>query len=126
MLDRVGREARWYRYRLPILIGVLGALALFALYLTIVTLAQGWQHAIELFGQDAWLVIPIMTRFWRAGGTVYLFAGDVAARLAQFEDDDGRGGRNFDCGDGGVLRAPCGRSAAAAGPLGGSFFSGGV
>ena len=41
VLDRVGREARWYRYRLPILIGTLGALALFALYLTIVTLAQG-------------------------------------------------------------------------------------
>jgi hypothetical protein len=63
VLDRVGREARWYRYRLPILIGTLGALALFALYMTIVTLAQGWQHAIDLFGQDAWLVIPIMTGF---------------------------------------------------------------
>jgi hypothetical protein len=63
VLDRVGREARWYRYRLPILIGSLGALVLFALYLTSVTLAQGWQHAIELFGQDAWLVIPIMIGF---------------------------------------------------------------
>src|SRR5512136_1026930 len=63
VLDRVGCEARWYQYRLPILIGSLGALALFALYLTIVTLAQGWQHAIELFGQDAWLVVPIMTGF---------------------------------------------------------------
>ena len=63
VLDRVGRKARWYRYRLPILIGTLGALALFTLYMTIVTLAQGWQHAIELFGQDAWLVIPIMTGF---------------------------------------------------------------
>ena len=63
VLDRVGREARWYRYRWPILVGILGALALFALYLTIVTLAQGWPHAIELFRQDAWLVIPIMTGF---------------------------------------------------------------
>lgn len=63
LLDQVGRGARWYWYRLPILIGILGALALFALYLTIVTLAQGWQHAIELFEQDAWLVIPIMTGF---------------------------------------------------------------
>ena len=63
VLDRVGREARWYRYRVPILIGTLGALALFALYLTIVTVAQGWQHAVELFKQDAWLVIPIMTGF---------------------------------------------------------------
>ena len=63
LLDRVGREARWYRYRLPVLIGILGAWALFVLYLTIVTLAQGWQHAIELFRQDAWLVIPIMAGF---------------------------------------------------------------
>jgi hypothetical protein len=63
VLERVGREARWYRYRLPILIGTLGALALFALYMTIVTLAQGWEHAIELFRQDAWLVVPIMTGF---------------------------------------------------------------
>ena len=57
------REARWYKYRQPILMGVVGALALFALYMTIVTLAQGWDHAIELFGQDAWLVIPIMAGF---------------------------------------------------------------
>ncbi len=63
LLDQVGREARWYKYRLPILMGFIGALALFALYMSIVTLAQGWQHAIELFGQDAWLVIPIMAGF---------------------------------------------------------------
>jgi len=60
---RVGREARWYRYRLPILMGTLGALVLFALYMAIVTLAQGWQHAVELFQQDAWLVMPIMLSF---------------------------------------------------------------
>lgn len=63
VFKRVGREARWYHYQLPILIGTLSGLALFALYLTIVTLAQGWQHAVELFQQDAWLVIPIMTGF---------------------------------------------------------------
>ena len=63
VFDRVGREARWYRYRLPILIGSLGALALFTLYLTIVTVAQGGQHAVELFQQDAWLVMPIMLGF---------------------------------------------------------------
>ncbi len=56
-------EARWYKYRRPILTGFVGALALFALYMTIVTLAQGWPHAVELFGQDAWLVIPIMVGF---------------------------------------------------------------
>ena len=56
-------DARWYKYRRPILMGRASALALFALYMTIVTLAQGWQHAVELFGQDAWLVLPIMAGF---------------------------------------------------------------
>jgi hypothetical protein len=56
-------EARGYKYRRPILMGFVGALALFALYMTIVTLAQGWDHALELFGQDAWLVLPIMAGF---------------------------------------------------------------
>jgi hypothetical protein len=63
LFKQIAREARWYRYERPILTGLIGALALFALYLLIVTAAQGWQHAIELFGQDAWLVIPIMTGF---------------------------------------------------------------
>jgi hypothetical protein len=63
LLNRVSGEARWSKYRLPILMGVIGAIALLALYLLIVTIAQGWQHAIELFGQDAWLVIPIMIGF---------------------------------------------------------------
>jgi hypothetical protein len=63
LIDRARRETRWYRYRLPVLMGTLGAVALFALYLLIVTIAQGWQHALELFGQDAWLVIPIMIGF---------------------------------------------------------------
>ena len=63
VLDQVGREARWYRYRLPILLGTLGALALFALYLFIVTIAQGWQHAVELFWQDRWVVFPIILGF---------------------------------------------------------------
>ncbi len=63
VLNRVGLEARWCKYHLPILIGNLGALALLALYLTIMTVAQGWHHAVELFQLDAWLVIPIMVGF---------------------------------------------------------------
>ena len=63
LLNRVSGEARWYKYRLPILMGFIGASVLFALYMLIVTIAQGWSHAIELFGQDAWLVIPIMIGF---------------------------------------------------------------
>jgi hypothetical protein len=63
LLNRANREARWFRYRWPILIGFIGAIALFSVYLLIVTIAQGWQHAIELLGQDAWLVIPITIGF---------------------------------------------------------------
>jgi len=63
LMTWAAREAHWYRYRLPILMGFVGTAALFALYMTIVTVAQGWQHAIELFGQDAWLVLPIMSGF---------------------------------------------------------------
>jgi len=64
---------------LPVLIGILGAWALFALYLTIVTLAQGWQHTIELFRQDAWLVIPIMTGFGAQVG-LYTYLRSVMRR----------------------------------------------
>jgi hypothetical protein len=63
LLDRVSREARWFRYRLPILMGLFGAIVLFTVYMLIVTIAQGWQHAIELLVQDAWLVTPIMIGF---------------------------------------------------------------
>ena len=76
------REARWYKYRQPILMGVVGALALFALYMTIVTLAQGWDHAIELFGQDAWLVIPIMIGFGTQVG-LYTYLRDVSRQKSR-------------------------------------------
>ena len=48
---------------LPIIAGLLGALLLAGLYLGIVTLAQGWDHAIELFLQDKALVMPIIAGF---------------------------------------------------------------
>jgi hypothetical protein len=92
VLDRVGREARWYRYRLPILIGNLGGLALFALYLTFVTVAQGWQHAIELFRQDAWLVIPIMIGFGVEVGLYTHLRGVIRRGLRQSKMMMGAGG----------------------------------
>ncbi len=61
--DRVLSPTRSHPYHSPIIMGVIGALALFALYLLIVTIAQDGQHAIELFLQDAWLVIPITIGF---------------------------------------------------------------
>ncbi len=48
---------------IPIFAGVLGALFLSSVYLGIVTLAQGWQHAVELFWQDKFLVTPIIAGF---------------------------------------------------------------
>lgn len=73
LFERLAPQARWYRYGRSILTGLISALALFALYLLIVTAAQGWQHAIELFRQDAWLVIPIMTGFGvQVGLYIYL------------------------------------------------------
>ena len=62
-LKRATNEPRWLLYGLPFLAGFIGAIGLFALYLIIVTIAQGGSHAIELLSQDAWLVIPIMIGF---------------------------------------------------------------
>ena len=76
LMARVVREAHWYRFYRPILIGFVGGLALFTVYMTIVTLAQGWQHAVELFGQDAWLVLPIMAGFGTQVG-LYSYLRDV-------------------------------------------------
>jgi hypothetical protein len=48
---------------IPVIAGVLGAVFLTGGYLGIVTLAQGWQHAVELFWQDKFLVTPILAGF---------------------------------------------------------------
>ncbi len=48
---------------IPVIAGVLGAAFLTSVYLGIVTLAQGWQHAVELFWQDKFLVAPILAGF---------------------------------------------------------------
>lgn len=92
VLNQVGREARWYKYRLPSLIGFGGALALFALYLAIVTWAQGWEHAVELFRQDAWLVIPIMTGFGVQVGLYTYLRGVLRQRSRRSKMVMGAGG----------------------------------
>lgn len=50
-------------WHLPILFGLLGAAGLLILYLGLVSLAQGWRHAIELLAEDAWIVAPILAGF---------------------------------------------------------------
>ena len=44
----------------PIAGGLLGALALTALYLGLVTLAESWTHALDLVREDAPFVVPII------------------------------------------------------------------
>jgi len=85
-------QARWYRYRLPMLMGFTGAVALFALYLIIVSVAQGWQHAIELFGQDAWLVLPIMAGFGTQVGLYTYLRGVLRQRSRASKAMMGAGG----------------------------------
>jgi copper chaperone CopZ len=50
-------------WRRPVLFGLLGGAGLLILYLGLVSLAQGWKHAIELLAEDAWIVGPILAGF---------------------------------------------------------------
>jgi copper chaperone CopZ len=50
----------WQR---PLFFGLLGMAGLMLLYLALVTLAEGWNHALDLLLEDAWLVGPIMVGF---------------------------------------------------------------
>ena len=43
--------------------GLLGTLGLMALYLGLVSWAEGWTHAVELMLEDAWIVGPILLGF---------------------------------------------------------------
>jgi hypothetical protein len=47
----------------PLVAGILGALLLSAVYLGIVSLAESPTHALELFWQDRFVVIPIILGF---------------------------------------------------------------
>jgi hypothetical protein len=56
------------RFALPgvaryIAIGLLGAAALSGVYLGLVSLAESPQHALNLFWEDRWLVLPILLTF---------------------------------------------------------------
>jgi hypothetical protein len=51
------------RILLPVSAGFLGALFLATIYFGIVSWAESPKHAIELFWQDRWIVIPIIVGF---------------------------------------------------------------
>ncbi|MAT43744.1 MAG: hypothetical protein CL609_15510 [Anaerolineaceae bacterium] len=47
----------------PLGSGLAGIFMLTALYFGIVTLAESWQHALDLFWQDRWVVFPLILGF---------------------------------------------------------------
>ncbi len=51
------------RYRFPLITGLLGSLFLSALYFGIVSWAEGPSHALELFWEDKFIVIPMILGF---------------------------------------------------------------
>lgn len=60
-------------WRRPAAFGLLAALGLLAFYLGIITLAQGWGHAIDQLIEDRWFIGAIMSGFGaQAGLFVYL------------------------------------------------------
>lgn len=52
-----------FRKYIPVLAGIGGALLLFGVYFSIVSLAESPRHALDLFWQDRWLVTPILLGF---------------------------------------------------------------
>ena len=51
------------RLFLPIIFGSAGSLFLTSLYLGLVSWAESFQHAVQYFWQDRWIVIPIVLGF---------------------------------------------------------------
>jgi len=59
--------------RRAVTIGLLGSLVMSGVYLGVVSLAESPRHALDLFWQDRWLVLPIMLTFGVQVG-LYAFA----------------------------------------------------
>ncbi len=53
---------RYWQFRV-VFFGLLGTFGLMALYLGLVSWAEGWSHAVELMLEDAWIVGPILLGF---------------------------------------------------------------
>jgi len=65
----------------PVITGVLGTLAVTALYLGVVSLSESWEHALSLFREDAPLVTGIVLGFGtQVGLYTYLKVGLHSAR----------------------------------------------
>jgi hypothetical protein len=53
----------WKRFALPVSVGLLGSLGLAILYFAIVTWAESFDHAAQLFWEDRAIVLPIILGF---------------------------------------------------------------
>lgn len=65
----------------PIVFGALGALGLIAFYLGIITLAQGWDHAIEQLADDRSFIAALVAGFGTQVG-MFSYLRSVHARAA--------------------------------------------
>ncbi len=71
-----------YPWRRPVFFGLLGMGGLLVLYLGLVTLAEGWYHAVDLLIEDAWIVGPILAGFGAQIG-LYTYLKMVAHAAAR-------------------------------------------
>jgi len=83
----------------PALIGVMGAMMLFGLYMGIVSLAESPSHAARLFWEDRYLVIPIMAGF---GVQLALYS---TFKLGMFPSPAGHGAGSTTAAGGGMSTA---------------------
>ena len=74
-------ETRFAVFDKPLLTGPLAALALLGLYLGLITLAQGWDHALEQFDIDLWFVLALAAGFGTQVG-LFTYLRALHARMA--------------------------------------------
>lgn len=72
------RPAGWWR---PVAAGMAAALGLLGFYLGVITLAQGWPHAVEQFAEDRWFVGAIAAGFGTQVG-LFVYLRGLHARAA--------------------------------------------
>lgn len=54
---------RWKRYALPLSVGLLGSMGLAIIYFGLVTWAESFEHARQLFWEDRAIVLPMILGF---------------------------------------------------------------
>lgn len=55
--------SKFARFSLPVGAGLAGSIFLTGLYLSLVSWAESFQHAIEFFWHDRWIILPIILAF---------------------------------------------------------------